>query len=126
MAAVFGSICALAFVWAAVKYQIVYHAVINSLPPQFQGGEISRYAFPEYVRRPSTPLELQTEYMKSLAGGCLAMPCFSLSCFIGGQPVGGWLAFVASLAISASTFKAWRTYKENRDRPMARGHGEET
>jgi hypothetical protein len=125
MAAVFGVICALAFIYAAVTFQMVYHATIDSLPPQFQGGEISRYAFPEYALRPSTPLELQTEYMKALAAGCLGMPCFSLACFTGGQPAGGWLALAGSLATAASTFKAWRTYKENCNRPMACADGKE-
>ena len=124
MAAVFGVICAIAFIYAGVTYQMVYHATIDSLPPQFQGGEISRFAFPEYALRSSTPLELQTEYMKSLAAGCVAMPCFSLSCFIGGQPVGGWLALAGSLAVAASAFKSWRTYKENCNRAMARADSE--
>jgi hypothetical protein len=123
MAVVFGLICALAFIYAVVTYQMVYHATIDSLPPQFQDGEVSRYAFPEYVLRPSTPLELQTGYMKSLAAACLAMPCFALACFTGGQPVGGWLALAGSLASAASTFKAWRTYRENCNRPLARGDG---
>jgi hypothetical protein len=125
VAAVFGVICALAFIWSAVKYQMVYHATIDSLPPQFQDPLNSRYAFPEYALRPSTPFELQTEYMKSLAGACLGMLCFSLSCFIGGQPAGGWLALAGFLATAAGTIKSWKTYKENRDRPVAGNDYEE-
>ena len=64
MAAVFGVICALAFLWSAVKYQMVYVATIDSLPPQFQDELNSRYAFPVYALAHSTPLELQAEYIK--------------------------------------------------------------
>ena len=114
MAAVFAVMCALAGIWSAVKYHMTYLAALDSLPPQFQNPLMSRYAFPEYALRPSTPLELQTEYMKSLAGGCVAMPCFSLCCFIGGQPAGGWLA--GSLAIFVGTVKSWMTYRTNCNR----------
>jgi hypothetical protein len=120
MAAAFAVMCALAGIWSAVKYYMTYLAVLDSLPPQFQNPLMSRYAFPEYALRPSTPLELQTEYMKSLAGGCVAMPCFSLSCFIGGQPAGGWLALAGSLAIFVGTVKSWMTYRTNCNRPARR------
>jgi len=113
MAVVFGVICAVALLWSAIKYQRVYFAMIDLLPPQFQGGDISRYAVPEYALRPSTPLELQTEYMECLACGCVAMPCFSLACFLGGQPAGGLLALAGSIAIVVSTIRAWKAYKEN-------------
>jgi hypothetical protein len=120
MAAVFAVMCALTGIWSAVKYHTTYLAVVDSLPPQFQDSLMSRYAFPEYVLRPSTPLELQTEYMKSLAGGCFAMLCFSLACFIGGQPAGGWLALAGFLAIAVGTIQSWMTYRANCNRPVAR------
>jgi hypothetical protein len=125
MAAVFAVMCALAGIWSAIKYQATYHALLGSLPPQFQDPLNSRYAFPEYVLHPSTPLALQTDFVKAQAGGCFAMLCFSLSCFIGGQTTGGWLALAGSFAIAASTIKAWRIYKENCNRPLARVDREE-
>jgi hypothetical protein len=120
MAAVFAVMCALAGIWSAIKYHMTYLAIVDSLPLQFQDSLLSRYAFPECVLRPSTPLELQTEYMKSLAGGCFAMFCFSLACFIGGQPAGGWLALAGFLAIAVGTIKSWMTYRANCNRPAAR------
>jgi hypothetical protein len=48
------------------------------------------------------------------------MLCFSLACFVGGQPAGGWLALAGFLAIAVGTIKSWMTYKANCNRPAAR------
>jgi hypothetical protein len=100
-------------IWSAVIYQTVYRALINSFPPQFQDPLNSRYAFPVFALSPSTPLSLQADYMKSLAGGCFAMLGFSLSCFSFQRVDGGCLALLGFFAAVVSTIKSWKAYKEN-------------
>ena len=113
LGAVFAVTSLIAGVWSAVNYQIVYYALIDSFPPQFQDSLNSRYAFPVYAMSPSTPLSLQADYLKSLAGGCFAMLCFSLSCFSFQRADGGCLALVGFSAAAVSAIKSWKTYKEN-------------
>jgi hypothetical protein len=60
----------LAAIWGIYKYQTVYSTLINSFPLEFQGGEISRHAFPVIALSASTPLELQWDYVTSLMGLC--------------------------------------------------------
>jgi hypothetical protein len=111
--------CAVAAIWSAFKYQTVYYALINSFPLEFQDPLNSRSAFPEFALSPSTPLALQADYVKSLAGGCFAMLCFSLWFFSFGQVIGGWLGLGSFLLIATSTIKSWKTYKANCNRPVA-------
>ena len=117
MTAVFAIATVAAAIWSVVKYQTTYYALINSFPLEFQDPLNSRYAFPEFVLSASTPLVLQSDYVKALAGGCFAMLCFSLSFFSFGQVIGGWLALGSSLLIATSTIKSWKAYKENCNRP---------
>ena len=123
MGAVFAVAGAIAFVWSGVKYQATYHALQDALPPQFQDGEMSRYAFPVYALHPSTPLTLQADYVKALAGGTIALLCVSASCFLFGRPDGGLLALFGFGAVAVSTFKSWNTYKANCSRATTT-HGE--
>lgn len=123
MGAVFAVVCAIAFVWSGIKFQVAYHALQDAIPPQFQGGEMSRYAFPVYALHPSTPLALQADYVKSLAGGTIALLCFSASCFLFGRSDGGLLALLGFGAGTVSTFKSWNTYKANCSR-VTTPHGE--
>jgi len=77
---------AIAAIFSAVKFEITRRALIDSLPSQFQGHIESRCALSVYALERSTPLPLQTEYMKSLWGGCAAFLCVAFSFFCGGQP----------------------------------------
>jgi hypothetical protein len=122
MGMVFAIVCFVAGVWSAVTYQVTYHAVLDALPPQFQSPLTSRYAFPVYALSPSTPLPLQADYIKALAGMTFALLCFSLSCFLFGRLDGGLLAFFGFGAGVVSTFKSWKTYKANCDQPSVQ-HG---
>jgi hypothetical protein len=70
MPAVFGVACFIAMFWSPARYQFAYNSVVDSRRPQFQDDLTSRYAFPVYVLEPSTPLQVQAEYMKSMWGSC--------------------------------------------------------
>ena len=116
MTAVFAVVAGIAAIFAAVKSEITLRALVDSLPPQFQGYQESRFALNAYALEPSTPLPLQADYMKSLWAGCAAMLCVALSFFAAGNlPFGGFvlIGFVFALV---STFRSWRKYRENCDR----------
>jgi hypothetical protein len=115
MAAVFGVGAAMAFIWAAAKYQMVYGSVVDSLPPQLP----SRYAFPAYALSPSTPLALQAEYVKSLWGASVAFLCVSL-CFFSLQEIGaGCAAFAVFCWHAVYSVKARKSYTENCSQALA-------
>ena len=124
MVAVFGVACAIAIIWSGVRYEIVYKAVVDSFPPQFQDPETSRYAFPVLVLGPSIPLSLQADYLKSLLGGCVAFLCLSLCFFSVDQPIVGCIVFAVFLASIFYAFKSWKIYRQNRDRPTTNGSPE--
>jgi hypothetical protein len=115
MAAVFVVGCGIAMIWSAVKYQIVYRALVDSLPPQLPSG----FAFPVYALSPSTPLPLQAEYVKSLWGGCVAFLCLSLCFFSLQQLIVGCVSLAVFFASVVSAIKSWKTYKENCNRAVA-------
>lgn len=104
---------AVSVVWSIVKYQTAYVAVMDLLPPQFQDGLNSRYAFPEYALRPSTPLALQAEYVKSQVGFCVAAVGCSLLCFLYEKTALGLIVLAMSFWFTALTIKSWKTYKAN-------------
>jgi hypothetical protein len=109
MAAVFVVGAAMAFIWAAVRYQMVYCSVIDSLPPQLPSG----YAFPAYALSPSTPLPLQAEYVKSLWGGSAGFLCISLCFFSLEELVVGCVAFAVFCWSAVYAVKARKVYMEN-------------
>ncbi len=114
MPAVFGVLAAIAFIWAAVKDQIVYKSMVDTLPPQFQDDELAlRYAFHEYALHPSTPLPLQAEYVNSLRGGCAGSLCASIAVFSAQNVVLGCLSLIAFVWGVIHTIRSWRTYREN-------------
>ena len=116
MNAVFFVAGAIAMIWSAVKYEVVYRSIVDSFPPQFQDDLTSRYAFPVLVLGSSTPLPLQDEYVKSLCGSCVFFFCISLGFFFSGNAVfGGFTLFVFSWGVF-HTIKSWKTYRENCDR----------
>lgn len=114
---------AIAVLWSIVKYQSAYVALIDSLPAQFQDGLSSKFAFPEYVLRASTPLALQAEYVESQIGFCFAALGVSLLCFLYGKAVVGSIVVVMFFGFTALTIKSWKTYRANCNRPTA--HDEE-
>jgi hypothetical protein len=116
-------VIAVAVLWSAFKYQAAYVALIDSLPPQFQDGLNSRYAFPEYVLRPSTPLALQADYVKSQVGFCFAAVGVSLLCFLFEKIIAGAIVLVMLLGFTVLTFRSWKTYHANCGRQTTRGDG---
>jgi hypothetical protein len=56
-------------------------------------------------------LSLQADCVKSLAGGCFAMLCFSLSCFSFQRLDGGCLALVGFFAAFVSTMARHFAFK---------------
>jgi hypothetical protein len=104
---------ALAVIWSMFKYQTTYVALIESLPPQFQDGLSSKFAFPEYVLNPSTPLALQADYVKSQIGFCFATIGIALLCFFSEKIVAGMFFIFTAL-----TGKSWKIYTGNRNRRL--------
>jgi hypothetical protein len=116
---------AVAVVWTIVKYQTAYAALIESLPPQFQDGLSSKFAFPEYVLRPSTPLPLQAEYVKSQIGSCFAALGISLLCLLYEKLLVGSIALVVFFSFTVLTIKSWKTHQSNSKRQMFHDNGEQ-
>lgn len=116
MAAVFFVAGAIALIWSAVRYEIVYRSLVDSFPAQFQDDLTSRYAFPVLALSPSTPLPLQADYMKALWGSCVGCLCISLGFFAFGNVPFGCLLLLGFIWAVFSTMKSWKTYKENCNR----------
>ena len=125
MAAVFAVGCGIAFIWSAVKSEMVYRSIIDSFPPQFQDPDTSRHAFPVLALSHSTPLPLQAEYVKSEWAACVAFLCISLCFFSLQQPIIGCVCLAVFSVHVFSTIKSWKTYKENCERAMTRNDKEE-
>jgi hypothetical protein len=113
MTAVFAVMAAIAVIFSGIKYEITRRALINSLPPQFQGYGESRYAVDVYALEPSTPLPLQAEHMKALWGGCAALLCAALSFLAAGNPPFGGLVLIGFVIAVVSTIRSLRRYREN-------------
>lgn len=116
---------AVAVLWSIFKYQTAYVALIDSLPPQFQDGLSSKFAFPEYVLSPSTPLPLQAEYVKSQIGFCFATLGVSLLCFLFEKTLVGLIILVVFFGFTALAIKSWKKYHANCNRRMAHDGKEE-
>jgi F0F1-type ATP synthase assembly protein I len=119
MGAVFLVLGLIAAIWSIVRYQIVYNSLRESFPTQFQDPLTSRYAFPVIVLSHSTPLSLQADYVKSLAGGCVAFLGISLSFFSFQQTIFGCLCLIGLFLNVVSTIRSWNTYRENSNRSTA-------
>ena len=116
MTAVFAVMAGIAAIFAGVKSEITRRALIDSLPPQFQGYDELRYAVDVYALEPSTPLPLQADYMKSLWAGCAMLLCGALSFFAAGNlPFGGFVLIIFVFAL-VLTVRSWRKYRENCER----------
>lgn len=107
---------AVAVVWTIIKCQTAYAALMESLPPQFQDGLSSKFAFPEYVLRPSTPLLLQAEYVKSQIGSCFAALGISLLFFLSEKLLAGSIALIVFFGFTVLTIKSWKAYQSNSKR----------
>lgn len=116
MTPLFFAIGAIAAIWSAVKYQVLYHKLVSSFPPQFQDDLSSRYAFPVLALSSSTPLPLQAEYMKCQYAGCACALCISLGLFFLGNLILGSFVLLGFALAAFSTFKSWKIYQENRNR----------
>jgi hypothetical protein len=61
----------------------------------------------------SSPLALQADYLKSLAG-CFSTLCFALFCiFFFEQEWVRWLPSAIPLLMTISTARSWKTYEDN-------------
>ncbi|WP_024514562.1 hypothetical protein [Bradyrhizobium sp. Tv2a-2] len=116
MAAVFFVIGAIALIWSAAKYQIIYHSIVDSFPPQFRDDLSSRYAFPVLVLSPATPLPLQAEYVKSMWGFCVFFLCMSLGSFASRNAVFGSLFLLVFAGAVFKAIKSRKTLQENCNR----------
>jgi hypothetical protein len=125
VAAVFGVVSIIAFIWSAFRNHVVYRALIDSFPPELNDGITAKFALHVIALSPSTPLSLQAEYVKSLVAGCVAMLCFSLALFCA-EKVEGWLVLGGFLLVAISTIKAWKTYRQNCNRAVAHNDTEES
>jgi hypothetical protein len=125
VAAVFGILSVIAFIWAAIRNHLVYRALIDSFPPELKDDLTAKFALHVIALSPSTPLSLQAEYMKSLMAGCVAMLCFSLALFCAHR-IEGWLVLGGFLLVGFSTIKSWKTYRQNCDRKAAHNGKEES
>jgi len=118
-------LCIAAFLRAWFLQNAVDDALSRSLPPEFTEGITSRFTPSVFALSPSTPLSVQADYVNVLVAGSFAMLCLSLMIFLNGEVVGGWLMFGIFLAGVFSTFRAWKTYKKNCNRPPASHEQEE-
>ena len=120
MSAVFVVIAIIAGLWSAAKYMVVYNAVVDTLPPELQGGTTSRFAVPVYVLMSSTPLPLQGEYIKSGIGGCMMFLSLSLALFAAHQPILGCLCLCITAMSLFKGAESWKTYRDNCERAGTR------
>jgi hypothetical protein len=107
---------AVAVLWSVFKYQTTYAALIDSLPLQFRDGLSSKFAFPEYVLSPSTPLALQADYVRSQIGFCLATLGVSLLCLLNEKMLAGLIILFLFFGFTVLTMKSWKRYSENYNR----------
>jgi hypothetical protein len=112
-------VTAFAVIWSIINYQTAYVALIDLLPPQFQDGLNSKFAFPEYVLRPSTPLALQAAYVRSQIGFCFAALGVSLLCFLHEKNVVGLIILAMFFGFAVLTIKSWKTYRANCNRQVS-------
>jgi hypothetical protein len=101
---------------SAVTWQIVYNSVVDTLPPQFQDPETSRYAISVYALASSTPLPIQGDYMVCGMSGWVMLLSASLALFSAHQSVFGCLLLGAIAVAIPAGIKSWKTYRDNCER----------
>jgi hypothetical protein len=122
--AAFVVLAGIAAIWSIVTYQRVYNATVEFLPLQFQDPESSRCAFPAFALSPWIPLPLQKDYVRASIGFCVMTLCVALSLFAFYQWIFGCLASISFVVGIFSTFKSWKTHKDNCSRALARSREE--
>jgi hypothetical protein len=120
---IFGGV--LALIWSVLLRRQVHDALVDSLPPMFHEYPYDQYVADEFAPKPSTPLAVQADYLRSLIGGCLFALCISLSWFIGGNVFAGCFFLLALIGTAIVTFRAWKAYKANCNRAMTHAEKDE-
>jgi hypothetical protein len=125
MTAILLILCIAAFLRVWFLKNEVDDALSRSLPPELSEGITGRFTPSVFALSPLTPLSVQADYVKSLVAASFGLLCISLMIFSIGEVLGGWLSFGVVLVNTFSTLKAWKTYKENCNRPSANHEQEE-
>jgi hypothetical protein len=129
MSAVFSLLAAITVIYSVIKYWPMRKYLIATRPPHVRGNLLVRFfSFNARALEPSTPLLLQTDYMKSLWAGCVALFFMTLSSFAGGDEFsGGFINVLLDVVVLVltvwefvSTVKSSRKYRENCDRAAGR------
>lgn len=123
MAAVFFVLGGFLLFVSAIRAHFAYRIIVDTLPPQFQDAWTSRYVFSVYALEPTTPLEVQAEWVKTMGVSCAACLSLSLGFFVAGNAAFGCFALLAFGVAAYRAVQGWRTYRSNLERPM--DHGEE-
>jgi hypothetical protein len=114
-----GFASAVVLVWSIFKYYEASNALIDSYPQEFREEPLWRIAFPIFVFAPLAPLHLQSDVLKSMAGGCFAMLGISITSFLLENAVFGWMMLTACAGVAASTIGYLKTYRANCRRKIA-------
>jgi hypothetical protein len=126
LALLIGFLSAVALLGSIFKYHEISEALIDSYPEEFREGTLWRTAFPIFALSPLTPLDLQLGFLQSLTGSCCAILGISLSCFLFGNVVAGWIILIMFVCFAVLLIGYWRTYWANRRRKIALSSKEET
>ncbi|MGC2777668.1 MAG: hypothetical protein WA418_18735 [Bradyrhizobium sp.] len=118
MAAIFFVLAGFLLFVSGIRLHFVYRSIVGSLPPQFQDDWTSRYAFSVYALEPTTPIEVQAEYVKAMGVSCGACLALTLGFFAAGNAVFGCLVLLVFVVGVYRAVDGWRTYKSNLDRPL--------
>ena len=110
---------AVVLLWSIFKLEALSNALIDSYPEEFREETLWKIAFPIFALSPLTPLDLQLSYLRSMTGSCFATLGISVSCFLFGGIVAGWIALIMFGAFTVFLIGYWKTYWANRARKMA-------
>ena len=101
---------------SAIRTYSVQRAIVETLPPQFQEYEKARYAVSVYALEPTTPLDVQADYVRSEGLACGACLSISAGLFAADHAVFGSLALIAFAWTGYGALADWKTYMSNRER----------
>jgi len=124
MATVFFVLGGFLLLVCAIRTQFVYRAIIDTLPPQYQDDWTSRYAFSVYALEPTTPLEVQAEWVKAMGLSCPACLSLALGFFALGNAVFGCFALLVFVVAVHRALKGWQAYNSNLERSSHFSQGE--
>jgi hypothetical protein len=117
MAPVFFVLAGFLLFVSIIRVHFVYRSIVDTLPPKFQDDWTSRYAFSVYALEPTTPVEVQAEYVRAMGISCAACLSLALGFFAAGNPVLGYFVLLVLIVGVYHAIQGWRTYKSNCDRP---------